>query len=219
MPKSVEQIFYGLACVILALFFPSSAYTQNQNDFNPAKSFCERQTFVLEDMDEVDPWLNYLSGLRNGRSPVPEADCPSSTIRTILNITSSASIEMAEDSRFAFFQFYVARAMESELAERRIDTDGSFRYRNDIVLAGFIWLLCPGHGEKRKACAKNIISAFPVDYIRSSPVFCDFSGIETARVEWPPSRSSLPLVCADSLDTQSASPDVWLSRAAKSLGE
>jgi hypothetical protein len=190
------------------------------NSFDPAKAFCQRQTFVLENINEVFPWLDYFSGLRNGRSPAPDHTvCASSTIRGILSIVGSGDLEMAKDRRSAFFWFYIGRAMEPELADRRIDTDGTFRYRNDIVLAGFIWFLCPGHKDQRYECVKENIGSFPDAFLKTSPVFCDFTESALADVEWPPNRDALPLVCNGGDSQISLRQNAWIRRAEIALGE
>jgi hypothetical protein len=204
---------------ILSTFAFIQAPEGNAKTFDAAKAFCERQTFVLEKMDEVRPWLDYFSGLRSGRSPAPDANCASSTVRAILNIVGSENLEAAEASRSGLFRFYVGRTMETELADRRIDMDGSFRYRNDIVLAGFIWLLCPGHGEQRVSCVKRNIAEFPFQFVQTSPIFCDFSTFEESRVEWPPNQAAQPLVCADGGQARSVNSDAWLGQAVTNLGE
>ncbi|MDQ0458080.1 hypothetical protein [Rhizobium paknamense] len=203
-----------LGCIPVA-----SAASGGAQSFDAAKAFCERQTFVLEKLDEVKPWLDYFSGLRNGRSPAPDAACDSSTVRAILNIVGSGDMEKAKDSRSSFFAFYVARAMEPELADRRMDTDRSFRYRNDIVLASFVWLLCPGHADHRSACLKENVEAFPAEFLKTSPVFCDFAEGGTANIEWPPNPAALPLMCAGAGNSSVTAQNSWLKQATIILGD
>lgn len=222
MFRSIELLGFSVAILFFAALGTSTAAHAQEGvatPFDPAKSFCERQTFELETIGEVDPWLDYFSGLRSGRSATPAESCPSSTIRAILNIFGSGSVELAEDSRTAFFSMYVSRAMEPELTGRRLDTDGSFRYRNDIVLAGFVWLLCPGHGDERASCVKRNIEAFPAQFIQTSPVFCDFAELREDTVEWPPNREARALVCTLTRNTQAASSEAWLRQASITLGD
>ncbi|MBP0614320.1 hypothetical protein [Jiella mangrovi] len=207
------------SALFLGALAAPGARADDPRPFDAARAFCERQTFTLKSMDEVGPWLDYFSGLRNGRSPAPDVNCPSSTVRAILNIVSSKTVEIAEAQRLALARFYVARAMEPELADRVIDPDGSFRYRNDIVLASFVWLLCPGRGEQRTACVTSVVKEFPDEFVETSPVFCDFAVHDAARVEWPAEREARPLLCARGGSLQSAKPSAWLRKAAISLGD
>jgi hypothetical protein len=201
-----------LTIFVLPLFTADLSHAQGSAppSFDAARAFCDRQTFTLERIEEVVPWLDYFSGLRSRRSPAPPDDCPSSAIRAVINITSSGSIEMAEALREGFFKSYVARAMEPNLADRRIDQDGTFRYRNDVVLAGFVWFLCPGRGDERVFCVKRVIAEFPDAFLKTSPVFCDFAELDSAKVEWPPNRQTNPLICAQGSFGDSTS---WLKRA------
>lgn len=222
MPQLMKKFcFLTFTVFSVALFATGVSYASNEvKSFDPAEAFCERQTFVLKNINEVLPWLDYFSGLRNGRSAAPDPKaCGSSTIYAILNIVGSQNLEMAKDLRSAFLQFYVSRAMEPELADRRIDTDNTFRYRNDIVLAGFVWLLCPGHGDQRSECVKENVGAFPVSFLQTSPVFCDFAELAKAKVEWPPNRNNLPLVCASGGSSDTGSVKGWIRQASISLGD
>ncbi|MES5099689.1 hypothetical protein ABUK73_15790 [Agrobacterium sp. BA1120] len=195
---------------LIASAVASRAEDSPAPSFDAASAFCDRQTFTLEKIEEVVPWLDYFSGLRSRRSPAPQDNCPSGAIRAVINITSSGSIEMAEALREGFFKSYVARAMEPDLADRRIDQDGTFRYRNDVVLAGFVWFLCPGRGDERVSCVKQIVAGFPDEFLKTSPVFCDFAEFDSAKVEWPSNRQTNPLVCAQS---NFPDPTSWLDRA------
>lgn len=221
MHLMIRRLCLGLGAICL-LILPIStvihAQDGNTGPFDAARSFCERLTFVLQDVHEVEPWLDYFSGLRDGRSPPPAMNCPSSTVRAIVNIVGSGSVEFAEASRSGLFSFYVARAMETELTDRRLDFDGSFRYRNDIVLAGFVWLLCPGHGEQRTLCVKSNVGDFPIQFLQTSPVFCDFAAFAAEKVEWPTDREVRPLVCARNKTEKTSGSEGWLIQAAAELG-
>ncbi len=219
MPQLNRPMLLGACALVAALFAAPAARADDAKPFDAARAFCERQTFVLEDIDEVVPWLDYFSGLRNGRSPVPDVDCPSSTVRAIVNIARSENLEMAKAQRSALQGFYVARAMEPELSDRLVDPDRSFRYRNDIVLASFVWFFCPGQGEEKTSCVTKVVTKFPEEFLQTSPVFCDFSDLDAARVEWPENREVRPLVCAGGGSAESVKPDVWLRQAGISLGE
>ncbi|MBZ5762396.1 hypothetical protein LAV84_21010 [Rhizobium sp. VS19-DR104.2] len=220
LPHQLKSLCAVLGLLILTI--STEANGQNlttSENFDAAKAFCERQTFALEDINEVKPWLDYFSGLRNGRSSSPPDSCPSSTMRAIVGIVGSGSVEKAEDARAAFLSLYVSRGTEMELADRRRDSDGSFRYRNDIVLAGFVWLLCPGHSDQRLSCVKEVIHNFPAEFVSTSPVFCDFAGPKQGKVEWPPQRALYPLVCADNGQEKSENSDAWLRQAGITLGD
>ncbi|MDQ0326323.1 hypothetical protein J2R99_002192 [Rhodopseudomonas julia] len=209
----------ALFVAIPAALFAIQAQAAEAKPFDAAKAFCERQTFVLERIEEVGPWLDHFSGLRNGRSPAPDANCPSSTVRAILNVVTSSTLELAETQRSALFSFYVSRSMGPELGDRIVDPDGSFRYRSDVVLMSFVWLLCPGHGEERLSCVTGAIEGFPTQFVETSPVFCDFAALDKAKVEWPSNREVRPLVCASGGTLQSAAPEAWLRRAGIILGD
>lgn len=86
----------------------------------------------------------------------------------------------------------------------------------DIVLAGFVWMLWSGHDEQRLSCVTRIIHEFPAEFVRTSPVFCDFAEPERGKVEWPPQRAAHPLVCADNGQGKS---DAWLNQAPVFLGD
>ncbi|UHS64193.1 hypothetical protein HRR99_22050 [Agrobacterium vaccinii] len=189
-----------------------------QEAFDPARAFCERQTFTLDNVQEVKPWLDYLSGLRNGRSEAPGDECNSSTVRAIVNMSRSGSVERAEASRWALLQFYVSRAFESDLVEKRYDTDNSFRYRNDLLLSSFVWLLCPGKGNGRTACAKELILKFPDQFLSSSPVLCDFASGDMKSILWPEDRRGLPLLCSQDRNGQ-VDAEEWLEKAAINFGD
>ncbi|GGF86417.1 hypothetical protein GCM10007301_52840 [Azorhizobium oxalatiphilum] len=217
----------GVLLLLGALAAPISTYAQTAvprpsdaaQPFDAARAFCERQTFALETMAEVDPWLAYFSGLRTGRTPAPDDDCPSRTVHTIISIVGSGSVEAAEASRAAFHGFYVTRAMEPQSAERRLDTDTSFRYRNDLVLAGFVWMLCPGRGPQQVACVKRVIEGFPARFLQTSPVFCDFAPGQPTQVEWPASPQTRPLTCAKGGNATAADAEAWLKQAANVLAD
>ena len=208
----------GLHLAAFSTLLSAAAVSHAQDSpaasFDAGKAFCDRQTFTLETLQEVVPWLDYFSGLRSGRSPAPRDNCPSSTVRAVINIVSSDSTEKAEALREGFFRFYVARATEPDLAERRNDSDGAFRYRNDVVLAGFVWMLCPGQGSQRVSCVNKTISGFPKQFLQTSPIFCDFTELYIAKVEWPPNRQANPLVCTQ---RGVADPISWLNNAESNL--
>lgn len=135
MPQRTRHAkLWGAALFLSVLTISADVSAQGSTTsgpFDAAEAFCERQDFVLENMDEVKPWLNYFGGLGNGSSPSPADSCPSSTVRAIVGILGSGSVEQAEADRFRFLSFYVSRGTEMELTDRRLDSDGSFRYRND----------------------------------------------------------------------------------------
>lgn len=189
---------------------------QGSSGFDAARAFCDRQTFELESLNEVKPWLDYVSGLRTGRSTPPGDDCASTTARAIVGVVASQTLEEAEAKREAFHGFYTAKALLPDSSERAEDTDGSFRYRNDVTLAGFVWFLCPGTGEDRRACVRETVSRFPDAFTRTRPVFCDFASSDAANVERVAARADLPLECFGS---PAGAPEGWMERTANVLGE
>ncbi|WP_249740652.1 hypothetical protein [Agrobacterium rubi] len=217
----MSQLRKMIRLSIVSLVFGWSGIVSSvhaQEFFDASKAFCDRQTFSLNNIREVKPWLDYFSGLRNGRSDAPGDFCESNTVRSIVDMSRSSSLEVAEARREAILKFYIAKASEPDLAERKYDTDGSFRYRNDLVLAGFTWLLCPGKGNERAACVRNIIFKFPDQFLSSSPVLCDFSGSTVKSVQWPEDRRELPLLCRNGVDSQ-ANVEMWLKQAAITFGD
>ncbi|MBB3948696.1 hypothetical protein GGQ73_004687 [Rhizobium skierniewicense] len=217
MSELIHMIRFGIISFVFGWSGIASS-THAQEAFDPGKAFCERQTFSLETIGEIKPWLDYFSGLRNGRSDAPGDSCQSSTVRSIVEMSRSSSVEVAEARREAILVSYIAKASEPELAEKKYDVDGSFRYRNDLVLAGFTWLLCPGRGTERATCVRNIVLKFPDQFLSSSPILCDFSRSEVKSIEWPEDRRELPLLCRNGGDSQ-VGPDAWLKAAAITFGD
>lgn len=200
----------GVAGMLSVLFAGVSMQPALAQGFDPQDAFCERQTFLLESVEEVLPWLDYVGGLRVARTEAPELDCPSATVRAIYDVFASPSEPAALAKREAFLMLYVSQAMEPDTRQRALDRDGSFRYRNDLTLASFGWLLCPGTGEVQIECLRSILEGLPVAYLETSPVFCDFAEGERTRVEWPQVLDVLPLTCSPSSDAADPSRQ-WLN--------
>ena len=217
MSELIQMMRLGIISFVFGwVGIASSANAQEA--FDPGQAFCERQTFSLDNIGEVKPWLDYFSGLRNGRSDAPGDSCQSNTVRSIVEMSRSSSVEIAEARREAILKSYIAKASEPNLAEKKYDVDGSFRYRNDLVLAGFTWLLCPSRGNERATCVKNIVLKFPDQFLSSSPVLCDFSRSTVKPIQWPEDRRKLPLLCKNSGDFQT-SVEAWLKDAAITFGD
>lgn len=226
------RMLIGLIAILLILT-PLSAFaddvpsftTSKTGNFMPQAAFCERQTFRLENITEIPKWLDYLGGLRSGRTGAPSADCPSSTLRAIIGILSSQDAAAARDARIAFAASYVSSAMEPDSVGRTLDHSGNFRYLNDLTLASFLWLLCPGTGDARGDCIDGLLRQLPAHYLRTSPVFCDFTDLpldatRTEAIEWPSGTVELPLLCSASGDSSSSGEGEvkeWLARIETSI--
>ncbi len=197
--------------ILSTVLTATSALSMDKQSFDPMEAFCDRQTFALESIGEVLPWLEYLSGMREARAAAPELDCPSSTVRAIYNVFASPNEDAAKAQRHAFLYFYISKAMGQESSERAMDQDGSFRYLNDMTLASFGWLLCPGTGAARTECARGLFGSFPDEYLRTSPVLCDFSNGDKSAVEWPRTMDTPPLSCSPRTPDRQAAAGAWLS--------
>lgn len=143
-------------------------------EFNPQGEFCNRQTFRLIEIDEIKPWLDYLGGLRTGRTTPPDPEsCQSATVRQVFTAVTSPTL--AEETRRQIVSFYVSTGMEPLNADRARDTSGQFRYLNDITAASLLWVICPNIDGSKAACFDPIISSMPEEFLRTSPVFCDYA--------------------------------------------
>jgi hypothetical protein len=231
MPKLISLI--GVTAMLLSLTTISShaedlplSASQDSN-FVPQTAFCERQTFRLESYAEVPKWLDYLAGLRTGRTAPPSLDCPSSTLRAMVGVLSSQDETAASDARIAFAASYAATAMEPDSVARALDQSGNFRYLNDATLASFLWLLCLGTGKARGHCIENAVRELPDAYLETSPVFCDFASFEVGSseneyIEWPRETSEFPLLCSASDGASfagSGRAEDWLARIEASFSK
>jgi len=154
----------------------ASADTPVVITFDPRAAMCDRQTFGLEAASEAEPWLAYLGQMRRGEAEVPDPDvCPSTTLQQILGILGAPDLPTAEGRRAALLASGAARGSMADSAERTRDPEGTFRYRNDLVVAGFAWLLCPGTGATQRDCVAARIAELPNEVLATSPVLCDFA--------------------------------------------
>lgn len=201
----------GITILLCVMVSSASAQPEARQGFDPKAAFCDRQTFLLESIDEVLPWIDYLGGLREARTEAPELDCPSATVRAIYDVFASPHEEAALAKREAFLMGYVAQAMEPASRPRALDQDGSFRYRNDMTLASFGWLLCPGTDEAQMGCMRSLVESLPAEYLETSPVFCDFTTGSKTGVEWPRVMEDPPLTCSPRSSDPGTSADVWLN--------
>lgn len=202
----------GISAIIsFTLAYSANAQNTEASRFDPEAAFCERQSFLLESLDEVLVWIDYVGGLREARTNAPELDCPSATVRAVYDVLASPTEEAALAKRHAFFIGYVSQAMEPESRQRAMDPDGSFRYLNDLTLASFAWMLCPGRDDVQTQCLRSIVEELPDQYLETSPVFCDFAIGPKSDVEWPRVIDELPLTCHPRSGDARASADAWLN--------
>lgn len=181
------------------------------DEFDPRAAFCDRQTMVLLGVGEAEAWLDYLGGLRTGRSQPPDPDtCASSTLRSVFAAVTQP--EMAADLRLGLVRFYAQRAMEPDSAARAGDMTGAFRYLNDLTAASLLWLTCPSVEGSRVSCFGDVLAKLPSEYLETSPVFCDFAVDGRVQdVELPDhALEALPGLCTP--DITNTIQNDWLDR-------
>jgi len=184
-----ELIKYCLGAVILVaanLIFSVNAETvklpptagvgtEAVTTFDPSAALCERQTFRLETLEEVQIWYRYIAGLRTAETSLPAGPCNSSTLRAIESILTSKDRVAAKGMLIGLIRLYVSSSMTPDSIQRALDRSGTFRYRNDATALSLLWLMCPENDSNKKACVIDIVSDFPDQYLETSPVFCDFA--------------------------------------------
>ena len=178
--------------------------------FDARQALCDRQTFRLQDLSEVNPWLDYLSGLRTGQTTPPDPNkCGSSTLRQIF--AALTDTEMAPAHRHALVMFYASSAMDPDSFERHTDQSGHFRYLNDLTAASLLWLVCPSEQGRKSACFEPVISGLADTFLMSSPVFCDFSETPTPELTFDGSSyADLPGLCSAAA-TRTKLHEDWLN--------
>lgn len=112
MPQlTLMRLFAAVALMLLG------SIQGKADDFDPSAAFCDRQTMVLLEVGEAEAWLDYLGGLRSGRSQPPDPDtCASTTLRSVFAAVTQP--DLAADLRLGLVRFYAQRAMEPDSAAR-----------------------------------------------------------------------------------------------------
>jgi len=198
----MSQLTRVPAALALCLAVTGSAAAQEATmPFDPRAALCDRQTFRLGSVWEVHDWLDYLRGLRTGRTLPPDAEtCPGGTLASVYDILSSPDRETAKTRLAALLTLHVSAALDPVSSSDAPDQANDFRYLNDLTAASFLWLLCPERGETKAGCVTEMALQLPEAFRRSSPVFCDFADPplapeEYAELEIPLADGPAPPVC------------------------
>ena len=185
---------------------PNAAY-----DFDPQDAFCSRQTMHLVSREEVRPWLDYVAGLRTGRSTPPDPEtCASNTVRQVFAAVMNPHTAAAE--RVAMVRYFASAAMDGDNVARMTDETGDFRYLNDVMAASLLWLVCPAVDGSNASCMSESLAVLPSDFLSSSPVFCDFSdspSLELIENSHANEIQDLPGVCS-AVTSPNARAEKWL---------
>jgi hypothetical protein len=210
-PTILDLVIMALGGATVACLVPGGAAAQAERpavtDFEPRAALCDRQTFLLETASEAAPWFAYLGDMRRGGAQVPDPDiCPSSTLQQILGVLGAPDLPTAEGRRAALLASRAAGGVMAESAERGRDQEGTFRYRNDLVVAGFAWLLCPGTGAAQGECVAARIRELPDGILATSPVLCDFA--QTREIPVDPAAPEDGILLCDRGD----GTEGWLDR-------
>lgn len=222
MPKLTLQTRTGLSLLFVFLVaMPASAESQTES-FVPINAFCDRQNMALESIEEIYPWLDYLGGLRTGRTVPPDPEtCASNTLRTILSALTAPDMETAIAQRNALIASYAIKAMTEGSAARARDAAGNFRYLNDLTAASLLWLTCPKIDGSRSQCFNETTSVLSDDFLQTSPVFCDYAkDPKSSSPEMVPAFSSydnLPGLCSGVTGQMLSAAD-WLDLFSNRFG-
>lgn len=222
MFELIIRAWTGLS-LLAALFLsmPNSA-TSQPTAFTPIGAFCDRQNMVLESIEEIDPWLDYLGGLRTGRTAPPDPEtCASNTLRTIFSALTAPDLETAVALRNALIISYANKALSKDSAARARDTEGNFRYLNDLTAASLLWLTCPKIDGSRAQCFEETSQELNEEFLRTSPVFCDYTRTSgPSEPEVAPAFSTfdhLPGLCSG-VTGKKASTTEWLKAFSSRFG-